>query len=98
MEMFCNAADIKLSHVPYRGGGPALAGLLGGQVVADPRRAQVRSRDIPTQGKLRVLATFGSGAASRISGCADVPPSWNDNVVFYAWAGLFVPRAVPADT
>src|ERR1044072_1775533 len=39
MEMFCSAADIKLLHVPYRGGAPALAGLLGGQVVATAQGA-----------------------------------------------------------
>jgi len=34
MEMFANAAGIKLFHVPYQGGGPAVAALLGGQVHA----------------------------------------------------------------
>ena len=32
MEMFCNAADIKLLHVPYRGGGPALAACWAGRL------------------------------------------------------------------
>ena len=34
MEMFASAAGIKLFHVPYQGGGPAVAALLGGQVHA----------------------------------------------------------------
>ena len=34
MEMFANAAGIKLFHVPYQGGGPAVTALLGGQVHA----------------------------------------------------------------
>jgi tripartite-type tricarboxylate transporter receptor subunit TctC len=34
MEIFANAAGIKLFHVPYGGGGPALTALLGGQVHA----------------------------------------------------------------
>ena len=34
MEMFAGAAGIKLFHIPYQGGGPAVAALLGGQVHA----------------------------------------------------------------
>jgi tripartite-type tricarboxylate transporter receptor subunit TctC len=34
MEIFANAAGVKLFHVPYQGGGPALTALLGGQVHA----------------------------------------------------------------
>src|SRR5919108_1158346 len=34
MEIFANSAGIKLFHVPYQGGGPALTALLGGQVEA----------------------------------------------------------------
>src|SRR4051812_13294266 len=34
MEIFANAAGIKLFHIPYQGGGPAVAALLGGQVEA----------------------------------------------------------------
>src|SRR5258707_8172705 len=34
MEIFANAAGIKLFHVPYQGGGPAVTALLGGQVEA----------------------------------------------------------------
>ena len=34
MEIFATAADIKLFHIPYQGGGPAVAALLGGQIDA----------------------------------------------------------------
>ena len=96
MEMFCSAAGIKLLHVPYRGGGPALAGLLGGQVVATAQGAGPL-KAYSDEGKLRVLATFG---AERHAAFPDAPTfleAGYDNVVFYVWAGLFVPRAVHAD-
>ena len=96
MEMFCNAAGIKLLHVPYRGGGPALAALLGGQVTATAQGAGPL-KGYSDEGKLRVLATFG---AERHSAFPDAPTfreAGYDNVVFYVWAGLFVPSAVPAD-
>jgi tripartite-type tricarboxylate transporter receptor subunit TctC len=95
MEMFCSAADIKLLHVPYRGGGPALAGLLGGQVVTTAQGAGPL-KGYSDEGKLRVLATFGT---ERHPAFPDAPTfleaGYND-VIFYVWAGLFVPRAVPA--
>src|SRR5688572_19290530 len=43
MEMFANAAGIRLFHVPYQGGGPALTALLGGQV-EEIGRASCRER------------------------------------------------------
>ena len=45
MEMFANSAGIRLFHVPYQGGGPAVAALLGGQVACAcfrPRRGDRR--------------------------------------------------------
>ena len=74
MEMFCNAAGIKLLHVPYRGGGPALAALLGGQVALTAQGAGPL-KGYSDEGKLRVLATFGAERHRSVSGCAHVPRS-----------------------
>ena len=96
MEMFCQAAGIKLLHVPYRGGGPALAALLGGQVALTAQGAGPL-KGYSDEGKMRVLATFG---AERHPAFPDAPTFMQagyDNVVFYVWAGLFVPKGVPAD-
>jgi tripartite-type tricarboxylate transporter receptor subunit TctC len=69
MEMFCRAADINLLHAPYRGGTPALTGLMTGDVAmtalgAAPLKAYSDS------GQLRVLATFG---AERHAAFPDAP-------------------------
>ena len=96
MEMFCNAAGIKLLHVPYRGGGPALTALLSDQAVASAQGAGPL-KGYSDQGKLRVLATFG---AERHAAFPDAPTfreAGFDEVVLYVWAGLFVAKAVPAD-
>jgi tripartite-type tricarboxylate transporter receptor subunit TctC len=94
MEMFCSAANIKLLHVPYRGGGPALVGLLGGQVDLTAQGAGPL-KGYSDDGKLRVLATFG---AERHAAFPDAPSfvelGYKD-AVFYVWAGLFVPKGVP---
>jgi tripartite-type tricarboxylate transporter receptor subunit TctC len=95
MEIFANAAGIKLFHVPYQGGGPALTALLGGQVHAlasgpAPAAGQLKG------GKVRVLASWST---ERLSLLPDVPTfrelGYKD-VEFYIWSGMVVPAATPA--
>lgn len=94
MEMFAAAAGIKLLHVPFRGAGPALQGLLSGTVQALASAPGVLKAQVEA-GALRVLANWG---ATRIAGFPDVPTfkelGYKD-VEFYLWAGLFTPRGVP---
>lgn len=95
MAMFTTAADIKLKHVPYAGGGPALTALLGGHVQTlasgpGPVLPQIKA------GKLRALATWSS---ERLKALPDVPTfielGYKD-VEFHIWAGVFAPAATPA--
>ena len=94
MEMFCQSAGIKLQHVPYRGGAPALTGLMAGDVAvtalgAAPLKGYSDAR------KLRVLATFGSERHPAFPDAPTFREAGFPDVVFYAWAGLFVPKSVP---
>lgn len=94
MAMFAAAADIKLRHVPFNGGGPALTALLGGNVQAlasgpGPVAPQIAA------GKLRALATWG---AKRLPTMPTVPTFLElgyKDVEFYIWAGLFAPKGTP---
>jgi tripartite-type tricarboxylate transporter receptor subunit TctC len=94
MEMFAASADIKLLHVPFRGGGPALTALLGGTVqamAAAPGTVKPQVDD----GRLRVLANWG---AERIPSFPDTPTFTelgHKDVEMYIWAGLFAQRALP---
>jgi len=68
-EMFKDAAGIDIVHIPYKGGGPALTEMLGGQVSMTfgtvlQTLPQVRA------GKLRAL---GVSSAKRVSFAADLP-------------------------
>ena len=94
MEMFAHAAGIKLKHVPFAGGGPAVTALLGNHVQAlasgpGPVIAQVKA------GKLRPLASWGE---KRLAAFPDVPTfkelGYND-VEFYIWSGVFAPAKTP---
>src|SRR4029077_10425280 len=69
MEMFTANAGIKLSHIPYRGAGPALTDLLGGQVKALASAPGVLKPHVDS-GAVRVLANFGT---ERIASFPDLP-------------------------
>src|SRR6266571_7452466 len=54
MEIFANAAGIKLFHIPYQGGGPAVTALLSGQVEASPQGpAAAMLRPVPREARSR---------------------------------------------
>jgi tripartite-type tricarboxylate transporter receptor subunit TctC len=94
MEMFATSAGIKLLHVPFRGAGPALNGLLTGTVQALASAPGVLKPQVDA-GSLRVLANWG---AKRIDSFPDIPTFKElgyPDVEFYIWAGLFTPRGVP---
>jgi tripartite-type tricarboxylate transporter receptor subunit TctC len=94
-ELFNMLAGVKMIHVPYRGQGPAMTGLLGGQVqvLFDP---VVSSLPHIQSGRLRPLAVT---TATRSDVLADVP-SVGDFVPGYeasVWFGTSAPRNTPAD-
>jgi tripartite-type tricarboxylate transporter receptor subunit TctC len=94
MEMFANEAGIKLLHVPYRGAGPAVTGLLSGQIQALASAPGVLKPHVDAGG-MRVLANWG---AQRVPSFPDLPTFKElgyPNVEFYIWAGLFGPKALP---
>jgi tripartite-type tricarboxylate transporter receptor subunit TctC len=94
MEMFAAAAGIKLLHVPYRGAGPAVTGLLSGQIQALASAPGVLKPHVDT-GAMRVLGNWGT---ERIATFPEVPTFKElgfAGVEFYIWAGLFAPKGLP---
>ena len=94
MEMFAQAADIKLWHVPYTGGGPAMNALVGGHLDALASGPSAVIGQIKG-GKLRPLATWGE---KRLAALPDVPTfkELGYDIEFYIWSGLFAPAGTPA--
>lgn len=94
MEIFAGAADIKLFHIPYQGGGPAVAALLGGQIDALASGPAAAIGQIKA-GKMRALAVWGD---KRLAALPDVPSmkELGYDATFYIWSGLFAPVATPA--
>jgi len=93
MEIFASAAGIKLFHIPYQGGGPAVAALLGGQIDALASGPSAAIGQIKA-GKMRALAVWGD---KRLASLPDVPSmkELGYDATFYIWSGLFAPAATP---
>lgn len=93
-ELFKAMAKVELVHVPYKGGGPAVADLLGGQV-------QVMFATAPTvlghirAGRLRGLGVTG---ARRFAGAPGFPTIAEAGLAGYevsGWSGMFAPAGTP---
>jgi tripartite-type tricarboxylate transporter receptor subunit TctC len=93
MQLFMNAAGIKMRHLPTNGGGPALTALLGNNSQALASSIAAANKHI-TAGKLRALASFSDKRASSLP---DVPTlkELGYDVEFYLWVGLFAPKGTP---
>jgi tripartite-type tricarboxylate transporter receptor subunit TctC len=94
MEIFANAAGIKLFHVPYQGGGPAVTALLGGQVEALASGPAAAIGQIKA-GKMRALASWST---ERLALLPEIPTfkELGYDAEFYIWSGVFVPVSTPA--
>jgi tripartite-type tricarboxylate transporter receptor subunit TctC len=95
-EMFKHLTQFNMTHVPYKGSGPAMSDLLGGQV-------QAMFDNIPSAlphikgGKLRAIATTG---AKRDPTLPDLPTIAESGVKGYAssvWLGLAAPAGTPPE-
>jgi tripartite-type tricarboxylate transporter receptor subunit TctC len=92
MEMLKQHVGIDLTHVPYRGGGPAAIGLVAGEVSAMFGGGSL----VPTvqAGKVRGLASTGTvrnPATPDLPAIAELYPGYEALI----WHGLFVPAGVP---
>jgi tripartite-type tricarboxylate transporter receptor subunit TctC len=94
MEIFANAAGIKLFHVPYQGGGPAVTALLGGQVHALASGPAAAIGQIKG-GKMRALASWST---ERLPLLPEIPTfkELGYDAEFYIWSGVFAPATVPS--
>ena len=94
--LFNARAGIDMTHVPYKGGGPATIALLGGEVQVMFANAPLALAHIKA-GKLRALGVTGR---SRLSYLPDVPTLAEAGVkgmeIDGGWFGMFVPAHTPA--
>jgi tripartite-type tricarboxylate transporter receptor subunit TctC len=93
-ELFALQAGIKLVHVPYKGGGPAMADLVGGNVSMS-FASMTASLPFIKDGRLRALAVASGRRARQLPDVPTVAESGFTGFEVRDWQGLFAPRATP---
>ncbi len=94
-EMFINLAKVELTHVPYRGAGPAMTDLLGGQVDLFFGTAAAVS-PLMASGKLRAIAVTGALPSPAFKDVPTVSATIPDYAV-ESWYGLYAPAGTPKE-
>jgi tripartite-type tricarboxylate transporter receptor subunit TctC len=93
-ELFSQMAQVKMSHVPYKGSGPSTADLIGGHIQilfnsAVPSVPHVKS------GKVRALATTGAKRMSILPELPTVAESGLNGYENSTWTGIGAPPKTP---
>lgn len=94
-EYLAQRAGVKLLHVPYRGAGPAITDVMGGQV--DFIVTSVASAEAMVTGKkMRVLGTFTGRRIASLQGAPTVTEATGlGHMEVPVWAGLLAPAKTP---
>jgi tripartite-type tricarboxylate transporter receptor subunit TctC len=98
MELLAYKSGVKFTHVPYKGSGPAIQDVIGGQVDMMFDTTVVAAPHIQS-GKLRAIAVT---SAKRLASMPDVPTVAESGVKglgdfeVVSWQAIFVPTGTPA--
>jgi tripartite-type tricarboxylate transporter receptor subunit TctC len=95
LEMFRHMTGTKINHIPYRGGGPALNDVMGGQVKFFFSNGSASIGQVQG-GSVKAIAHTGRG---RLRTLPDLPPVSDTIPGFeaYEWNGVFVPTGTPGE-
>ncbi|MGE0799383.1 MAG: Bug family tripartite tricarboxylate transporter substrate binding protein [Lautropia sp.] len=94
-ELFKSVAGVDIVHVPYKGGAPAVADVMGGQV--DMTFANlVAVLPHMKSGKIRALGITGAHRSDTLPDLPTIAESGLPSYAFDSWFGFFTPAGVPA--
>ena len=94
MEIFLKRAGLKMTNVSYKGGSPALAAVITGEV---PAMFSVLSDSLPhlASGSIRLLAVSSEKRASQVPDVATLNESGFPGYKAMSWNGLMAPAGTP---
>ena len=90
MELLKTMLKVNIVHIPYKGSGPALIDVLGGQVSLMFASAPSAMPHIKT-GRLRALAMTGSQQSAAVPGVPTIAESGLPGFETYGWYGVLAP-------
>lgn len=88
-------AEVEMQHIPYKGGGPALNDVVGGQVPVF-FGSVASTKQYVESGKLNALAVTGKKRASSMPNVPTMAEAGVPGYEVYEWNGIFAPAATPA--
>jgi len=94
MALFLNMTGLKMTHIPYKGLGPALVEVIAGQVVVLSGTMLSSLRHVKS-GRLRGLATTGATRSSVLPELPTVDQAGVKGYEVTQWYRLFVPTGTP---
>ncbi|MFY3700986.1 Bug family tripartite tricarboxylate transporter substrate binding protein [Achromobacter xylosoxidans] len=94
-ELFKDATGVQMTHIPYRGSGPAMVDLMGGQVQI---AFETASSVIPhiKSGKVRALAVLSARRNPQLPDVPTMAEAGVSGVEMSAWYGIYMPSGTPA--
>ncbi len=95
-ELFWQQTGTQGLHVPYKGGGPAMNDILGGQVQASFQNINAVVQHVAA-GKLRALAITSAQRSPLLPQVPTLSESGIKGVDVYSWQAVAAPRGLPAD-
>ena len=95
-ELFWQQTGTRGLHVPYKGGGPVMTDLLGGQVDASFQNLNVVVSQVAA-GKIRALAITGNKRSPILPNVPTLAEAGVKNVDVYSWQAIAAPKGLPAD-
>ena len=95
-EMFLQRIKQTAQHIPYKGAGPAVSGLLGKQYTFMIDNLP-SSMPLIQSGKFRALAITGEQRSAQLPDVPTMKEAGIDNMVVNAWFGLLAPAGTPDD-
>jgi tripartite-type tricarboxylate transporter receptor subunit TctC len=95
-ELFWQQTQTSGVHIPYKGGGPAMADILGGQVNASFQNINAVVPHVKS-GKLRALAITSTTRSQQLPDVPTLAESGIKGVDVYSWQAVAAPKGLPAD-
>ncbi|HSV58860.1 MAG TPA: tripartite tricarboxylate transporter substrate binding protein [Variovorax sp.] len=95
-ELFWQQTGTSGLHVPYKGGAPAIADLLGGQVDGSFQNVNAVVQHIKA-GKLKALAVTGAQRSPVLPDVPTMAEAGVKGVEVYSWQAIVAPKGLPVD-